>query len=320
VYQYGRTPAFAESSDYRDFWAEFRQSEYQDLLNADLAQRWFWHLYLLKCPKKFVDLMKLHYALEGPGDYGTADVSPVIDLVAGMRLRIEAAAWQQITANPQSPDRVFNGYVPTVRTYLTVTQQTLAGNSWLTFNPWLGHLGRYMQAPKVDDPQLQASGAIDLHSQVADRRAYYRLVYPTDFVPSNPTTAGRNPVNHVFLVGGNSRESLTAPKIRAALNQLEFGSGAAEDPDNLGRKFTTIRGRSWVVPQVMIQLDNGFTYIDVGATLGDVVQQRAELSDIRGGHYRLYRRHRDRHVRVEFQGDEEALFQIPLVKGDRIAW
>lgn len=314
TFDYAADPVFIASEWYNNFWNWFQaESKFKDHIDVEQASSIIWNKFVKVCPKSFVDLMKYEYRLEGPAEYGSPAVQPTIDLVAGMKLRVETVTWQ----NPPRVDdqHLFRGYVASGPTFLSINR--LGDN--LGFDPFIGHLERFMQVPETTSNDLQGSGSIDLHTQLGERRPIYRLAYPTTIVPSN--VPGQAVANQIVVVGGFDRVHLSANAIQSVLGRLEWDNGAANDPDGHRRTFFTFRGRASVVPEVMIRLPKNDEFVAVGTTLGQIIDRKQDWEDKTLCSYTcLWRQYEGKLVPVKFAGCDRTLYDLPLLKGDFVKW
>jgi hypothetical protein len=107
--------------------------------------------------------------------------SAYIDLVPGMRVRLDSEA-RQYVGPPSASNTSLSGFVSAGTTYLEVGEYWQSGSLNLGFNSYLSLAAR----PAVPGTANTggAGGGIDLYPPL-DRHPLYRLLYPQDFPQSN---------------------------------------------------------------------------------------------------------------------------------------
>lgn len=194
-------------------------------------------------------------------NYGFDSNNRVIDLQAGMRLRIEQGAYQFIDPEDDSSE----AYVGRGSSYLHIIQRP---NQTLTFEAYLGSLKAIEAHPGNQDElgrTRMVSGAMGLAAMGVSRR-YARLVYPAQYPSTKNTTAiaseGELPMR-VGLLLADSAEDL------ASATQMYMGdSRCAADESNSVMCFY-FSGRSFVIPEVLVKIQGAEKYVPIGTTLRD---------------------------------------------------
>jgi hypothetical protein len=195
--------------------------------------------------------------------YGFNASAGYVDLMPGMRLRIEYGSFQSI--GPGQPLNSFTGsgvgYYD-VSTFLKQSNgefvETIAFNSYLAAS----------RAPTIAATSSGASSIIDVQSQHGPRR-YYRLLYPKTFI--SPTYSG-NPgaAENVTLIGAD-----TLALIQSATDDYENGqpifTGAGVDA-------VYFAGRALLIPELLMFVNSVPTWVAVGTSVRNVVERMGHFS------------------------------------------
>lgn len=194
-------------------------------------------------------------------NYGFDSSNRIIDLQAGMRLRIEQSAYQFV--DPE--DNLSEAYVGRGSSYLHVIQRT---DQTLVFDPFLGVL-QAIEAEPADQNELgrtrMISGAMGLTAVGVSRR-YARLVYPTQF----PTTKNTTPVtaeDELPMRVGLLLADSTADLKKATDSYIHESSCAANRNNSIMCFYFS--GRSFVIPEILVKIQGTEKYVPVGTTLHD---------------------------------------------------
>lgn len=176
--------------------------------------------------------------------------SPVVNLLPGMRLRVEFEASQYL-----SPGSQFNSYISSGQFYYYVCSVPGANNQRaIATDPFLGNIAA-PQIPQSSSSPFLASGIIDLQSSGMPRR-YYRIVYPQNMIAGN-SAGDVTTAKNVALVGANS------------LADLNSGTGSTIS--------TIFRGRAIVVPEIPVWINNqgqsSMVYVPVGTTVANILER-----------------------------------------------
>jgi hypothetical protein len=193
--------------------------------------------------------------------------SPFVDLLPGMRLRVDFAANQFV--GPGSP---LNGLVGSGQFYYYIGRD---GDQRVVFDTFLGAIA----APETTAPlgQSTASGLSDLQAAGAPRR-HYRLFYPTQLPPATAPGDSRLTRN-VTLLGADTLADLQA----ATSAYTADGTVAAASSGNLPIIAASFRGRAVAVPEIGVYVNrrvgdyrqSTLTYVPLGTTLRQLLDQQA---------------------------------------------
>ena len=207
--------------------------------------------------QRIVDALPLQLSEALMFRYGFSAASGYVDLMPGMRLRIEYGSFQSI--GPGQPLNSFTGsgagYYG-ISTFLKRSNggfvDTIAFNSYLAAN----------RAPLIAPTSSGASSIIDIQSQHGPRR-YYRILYPKTFI--SPTYSG-NPgaSENVTLVGADTRAL-----IQSATDDYENGR-----PIFTGANVDAVyfAGRALLIPELLMFVNSVPTWVTLGTTLRNVVE------------------------------------------------
>jgi len=213
--------------------------------------------------QRIVDALPLQLSEALLFRYGFNAASGYVDLIPGMRLRIEYGSFQSI--GPGQPLNSFTGsgvgYYQ-ISTFLKQSDgnfvDTIAFNSYLAAN----------RAPFIAPTYRGASSIIDVQSQHGTRR-YYRLLYPKTFI--SPTYSGNPGVaENVTLVGAD-----TLALIQSVTDDYESGkpilTGAGVDA-------VYFAGRALIIPELLVFVNSVPTWVAVGTTVRNVVESVGHFS------------------------------------------
>ena len=202
--------------------------------------------------------------------YGFDSSNRVIDLQAGMRLRVEQGAYQFIDPD----DNPSEAYVGRGTSYIHITHRskhTLAFDSYLgslaaiEVSAYQGELGR----------TRMISGAMGLAAVGVSRR-YARLVYPSQYPGVNNTSAVESEDELPMRVGlllANTAADLTA----ATQMYLDNSACAANESNSVMCFYFS--GRSFVIPELLVKIQGTEKYVPVGTTLRDAFNRYTVTSD-----------------------------------------
>ena len=313
-------PGFVESAWYVDFWNKVRTSECAAVVNEAKVRPRFWASFINAAPKSYADLLKQDLGLEKLPDGGTAGA--VMNVQPGMRLRLENAVWQDVTkTDSDETAAIHRGYVGTGVSYLMVNRQSPAvgdsnQNEFLSFEPFFGHVKSQFGIPANPASNL-GSGVIDPHLQT-QRYFHFRLFVPSIFSASSGT-AGDTLIDHYPLLIAappDKTELLKASDLSQMLQNTTWGSPL--DPGTL--IYSGFRGRSAVIPEVMVSIHGDEQYVSVATTLRQVLDRYGKgdtLEELRG-HACLQRNWHGKMRAVHFCGKSEREYDLPLSRGDRL--
>lgn len=252
-----------------------------------------------------------------PG-YGE-DNSPYIDLLPGMRLRVEFTSYQAI------PGAAHNGPASSAAIPYTIRRNR---DGRISFDPFLSTISAPQIQPTVVGGSKLGAGVIDLHAAGTARR-HYRLFYPTG-MPDAATGEAANVARRVTLIGADTLTDL----LTATKRYTEDGEIATGDLGNLPIVGFSFRGRAIAVPEIPVSVNNVETFVPVGTTVRDILDtttpawnpvtlhgtDQFAMERLFLGTDGLPRYH---DVRFD-PGDpfDPAVYDLPLALGDRlsIAW
>jgi hypothetical protein len=195
--------------------------------------------------------------------YGFNASSGYVDLMPGMRLRIEYGSFQSI--GPGQPLNSFTGSGVGYYDISTFLKQangkfvdTIAFSSYLAAN----------RAPSIAPTSGGASSIIDVQSQHGPRR-YYRLLYPKTFI--SPTYMGNPGVaENVTLVGAD-----TWALIQSVTEDYESGRPIFTGADVDAVYFA---GRALLIPELLMFVNSVPTWVAIGTTVRNVVERMGHFS------------------------------------------
>lgn len=191
--------------------------------------------------------------------YGFDAANGYVDLNPGMRLRIESAANQVMSA--LAPVSSLNGFVPSSVAHYDISRLSdSTGNQRIAFDAFLGT----NRAPAIASLTGVAGGIIDLQKASSARR-YYRLIYPPQLAPPDrPDNAGL--YDNVTLVGADYLIELNAATDPAQRAKICGKSSVGQAPVICAY----FRGRSIAVPELRVYLSTPQSvqpmFVPVGTT------------------------------------------------------
>lgn len=269
-------------------------------------------------PLTFSETLYYHYGLDG--------TRGCVDLQQGMRLKIDFQGYQLADPMAEVSQAYVNGYVGSGSVYYDLI-------SYLDdeLYPVIGFdafLQRLLPHTSVDANQGGAGGMVDLLNACYARR-YYRLLYPTSMVSSDDKGFVGSERN-VTLIGTNTLEDLE--KATDLYQRPEMDS-----PETSVCAF--FRGRTVIIPEVMMYLRGRPIYVPLGTTVRQLMNRHtciplkdAHIPNLKYNRWML--RIDDtpdgkmetlfpRYERINFSGgnyraylDGSDCFDIPLLKGD----
>jgi hypothetical protein len=249
---------------------------------------------------------------------GTATPCPYVDLAPGMRLLLQPEPSQ--FAAPGNP---LNGPAPGAPLVLQLSGVTGAdGYRRVCFDTFLGAIAAPQIANKAvgpTAPQTVIGGVLDLQASGTARRLY-RLLYPNTLPPaSSPGDVQLS--DSITLVGAESRADLEAATIA-------FQAGKSATGVSAPLVYSVIRGRVAVAPQVAVNLDGAVTWVALGTTVRDLVEQLVFSNPlVWGSQVELHRRCGATPPSLQplvFNPGKTTLtdphvYELPVVQGDMIS-
>jgi len=195
--------------------------------------------------------------------YGFTPATRYVDLRPGMRLLVEAGAYQFV-APAGAPGSELNAFVSQSISAYDVVRDA---SQRLTFSPYI----RGMQPFQITQAGAQLANRIDLAQAVAARR-YYRCIYPASFPASASAQIATPPTaQNVTLLGADTLADLAAATTAYTKGQPM----PSAQPPIICRYFT---GRASVVPQIRVNVQGTPTYVPIGTTLRTIIDRYAVLA------------------------------------------
>jgi hypothetical protein len=177
----------------------------------------------------------------------------VVDLQPGMRLRVECQVSQLVPDGGEAGTNFAHGYVAAAQAYYHVIE-ALADNG----QPRLS-LDAFLAAgipPEVTPSPGGVAGLIDLAGSAFAKR-WLRLCYPAQFGASD-SSGWTGTQGNVTLLGAD-----TLAALNAATEQCVAGNRVTTP----GAVAAFFRGRTYLVPEVMVLVNNAPHYVPLGTTV-----------------------------------------------------
>ena len=249
--------------------------------------------------------------------YGLDMTNGAVDLQGGMRLRVDYQNYQFVHPADKSANA---GFVSSGSAYYHLNSSlapTSNGiSSQLSFDPFLLTIQPFVQS---DIATLGASGIIDVFG-AGYEQPYFRLIYPSQL----NEVAGQGTERVATLVGaptlttlntatGNFQDSGVVPTTGTDLNVFHF------------------RGRATVIPEIAVFVQGQPVFVPLGTTLRQLCEQSVGVpaalpSQSLSRYTGLPRFSRILHEGISsepscrFVNLDPRLFDLPLVKGDRVSF
>ena len=197
-----------------------------------------------------------------------AGTKPYVDVLPGMRLRVETQASQYI-----SPGAKLNGYVGSGRFVFDVVSVPAGGARVTAFDPLLGTI----RSPSVGGPAstpVVAGGLVDLQP-VSGARPHWRLFYPS-LVPSPMQPGDLTIGGNVTLVG-----AATLDDLKTATEKYPQLAPPGKTPS----VYAIFLGRAMAIPEIPIRLATPLhgppvatvEYVPLGTTIAQLVERYAPV-------------------------------------------
>ena len=315
-----------------------------------------WRQFTKICPKTFTDSLRDNFGWEGPNIYpepNGRELAPAIDLRAGMRLRVDFAAYNDADSSSDLKDsdagRLHRGYVGSGTSYFSVTRMPrdyskggglgpfgLPANpnkeSVLVLDSFFGHMNQAMDVPglSVEGKPNVVGSPFDIHlTKPYQMKRYLRLVYPTakdGYGLPATDEFGQSALymdvkNHPAIVSADLRGGMSAASLFGFVTSQHFAVDPPEDRE-FHRNLLVLRGRTFPIPEIAITLNGVETFVPCGTRLRQLADRHLEVSPAAmARQVQLYRRHEGRPIFVHFRDDDAGMvFEIPLMKGDIVKW
>ena len=216
-----------------------------------------------------------------------------VDIMEGMSLLTEYTLYQNVPNTKQSTMDL-NGYVGTGTARYAVVKR--AGK--LVVDSFVSGINMQVEPPKAiasDNRLCGGAGVVDLLYNGFSAE-HMKLVYPVKFIERN-STGDLCYDKNICLISASSRQKLTEAADNMRKNTLSMD----------GVAYHYFRGRSVVIPQILITLLGSPVWVSVGTTLADVCKMLGKNS------CRLYR-----HIEGELAVVVNPESTISLLAGDYI--
>ena len=179
-----------------------------------------------------------------------------IDLAPGMRLRVEYQNYQLVLPNSQTAE---DGFVGSGVNHYYVNPYIHDGNHVLGLDTFLNGM---VIASEVSAEDSGAGNVLDLQ-QPDFRRAYIRLVYPT-----NPSDAKGSPERVPAIICADNL---------LALQQATQKWIAEGITDTSGATSYFFRGRATIVPEINVFVQEQPVYVPLGTTVRNLIDRYADI-------------------------------------------
>jgi hypothetical protein len=187
-----------------------------------------------------------------------------VDLVAGMRVRVESEFSQLI---PQAPPDLTNGYVTAGSACFSVASSPGGdGRPVLGFDEFLASL----PIPAVPRSPGGVGGLIDLSSGTF-RRRHLRLCYPATF-PAGNSAGSRSLDEAAALLGADTLSDLATATTNYYNGETPVGAVSS----------AFFRGRTVLVPEVLAFVNGSPNYVPVGTTCRNLISRYAPIPRVAG--------------------------------------
>jgi hypothetical protein len=188
--------------------------------------------------------------------YGFNPASRYVDLQPGMKLRVDSESYQFTSTGDNE------GFVTTASATYDVTQSPIAAGAVNV--AWDAFLTQLVNVT-VDAGGGGMGGIIDLYG-TGLTKPYYRLIYPSAFMPADSEGSG-DVTRNVALLGATTIAILEDATTKYLTNKA-LPSGAA---------VSFFRGRAVVLPRIVVVVDGSAVEVPVGTTLRQLIGSWANL-------------------------------------------
>lgn len=198
--------------------------------------------------------------------YGFSAANGYVDLVAGMKLRLDTEAYQLI---PNSSPASVNGFVSGGSTTYDITAATISGGSQPAINTAFDAFLSLLSSTTVPASQGGGGGVIDLY-QAGMVKPYYRLFYPVNF-PAAGVQGYSDPSRNIALVGASTIAALESAT--ATYLQQKNWNGVP----SASVSVSYFRGRMVALPRITVVVDGVAQDVAIGTTLRQLIGSWANL-------------------------------------------
>ncbi|WP_117190403.1 hypothetical protein [Rhizobium terrae] len=241
------------SSNFLDFLKKMEMPDGSNVLIKPGALAIVRQTVALGLPLLFSEQLKFMY-----GFNPDAQTGGYVDLVPGMRLRVDTAV-QQITP----PNNNQMGYVPTGSATYDIQSYAQGTALNLGFNGFLSAIVRPSVPTPLVEPNAGGGGVVDLYTATG-RQPYFRLLYPST-VHGPKFTGLVDQANLPVILGATTYNGLVA-----ATNQY-VAQGNFTGLTNIFPFY--FRGRSALTPEVSASLNGQRFWLALGSTVENLIAQ-----------------------------------------------
>jgi hypothetical protein len=198
-------------------------------------------------PLLFGEQLSYVYRFNAAGGY--------IDLVPGMRLRIDSEA-RQYSGPPSATNVNINGFVSSGTSIFDLGDYWQGAQINTGFNSYLSLTGR----PVVPGTNTTggAAGGLDLYPAL-NRMPLFRLLYPAEFPAAN-SNGFADLTDNIVIIGANRFGDL-----QGATTQYITNGNFSGYQSKISQ--TWFRGRAVLTPQIPILVNEALEYVAVGTTV-----------------------------------------------------
>ena len=231
--------------------------------------------------------------------YGYDQSGQQVDLMGGMRLRVEYQNYQFVHPVDKTAQ---SGFVSSGTAYYGLNFQSDPAGDYLSFDPFLSDI------PLAVPSSETVSGLVDL-LQPGYRKPFYRLLYPDNFVPATGTVGAERVT---ALIGADSPSDLD----QATAYYRNPDQATVVPPADVALAY--FRGRATLVPEIAVFVQEQPIYVPVGTTVRQLAERYGQ-PPLRGRPQRLVHEGSGNLPSYRFVhlGEGSDAMDLPLVQGDR---
>jgi hypothetical protein len=199
--------------------------------------------------------------------YGFTGSSGWVDLRPGMVLRVEYESYQ--TVSVATPDKdMLNGFITSAVAQYQITRSAKTAEGFTALDAFIGLLTglggtKVTPPPVVASKQAGGGGLIDSGYPLM-QQAFLRLVYPLSFINTSQPGAASPDLNAVLIAASKLSELDAATRSIRSGGQVDTKVGVLY-----------FRGRTTLVPQIRVWINDVEQHVPVGTTVGQILAQRA---------------------------------------------
>ena len=198
--------------------------------------------------------------------YGFTGRSGWVDLRPGMVLRVEYESYQTMSAGGDKD--TLSGFITSAVAQYQITRSAKNADGFTAIDAFIGLLtglgGTKVKPPPVVSRKQAGGGGLIDSGYPLMQQSFLRLVYPLSFPATNEP--------------GTPYPELNAVLISAAkLSELDKATDNIRKGASVDTKVGVLyfRGRTTLVPQIRVWVDDVEEYVPVGTTVGQILAQRA---------------------------------------------